>query len=317
MLITISNDGNQNAVFDFNSKADIDSVGVDNSGSDETARDSGIFGKGDGQRADGIQGDAGLRILRAPMRQDLVHNDRNGDRGERTAPTSSHRIGHRNPHRGSRSHLVLLKLDDEFFEILNSNATACATARHSGEVSLIQSQLLHSMSQSRAEVDGRTNRNRKAAFDGWFHCRGFLVVVDDVARIDREMQILLAFSFRRFSAGITGVRSFLISSGGLDETGFGGFLFGRLDVGESGSHGVAGFRFGHDFGDGAAARRRYLHHRLIRFDTENVLIGLDLVARSDGNFLHGRFGDRLAELGHQNGKSRHIWFSKRLYTSKC
>jgi hypothetical protein len=55
----------------------------------------------------------------------------------------------------------------------------------------------------------------------------------------------------------------------------------------------------------AFAWRRDAHHRFVGFDVDNFLIIRDLVARFYFDIDNGGFGDRFAELRHNNWDLRH------------
>ena len=78
------------------------------------------------------------------------------------------------------------------------------------------------------------------------------------------------------------------------------------DVGEGGSNCVAGFRLpANDLGNGAAARCRDFHHRLVSFDFENVLIGGNCITGSDQDFANRGFSHGFSKLWHVDGKAGH------------
>ena len=128
------------------------------------------------------------------------------------------------------------------------------------------------------------------------NCDGF-VLIDDLAVVDSEVQIFFTAFFG------FGFRFFL---GRTHQAGFGGVFFARFDEGEGRTHCVAGPDFGGDFLDFSAAGGGDLHHGFVGLDLEDILICVHNVSGRDQYFAHGCLGDGFAELGHENGETRHL-----------
>ena len=81
--------------------------------------------------------------------------------------------------------------------------------------------------------------------------------------------------------------------------------FTRVDVTEDRADRISFLHLCGDLVDLAFARRRHAHDRLVRFDVNDFLIGGDFFARFHFYIDHSCFGNRFAQLRHDDGNLRH------------
>src|SRR5262249_41101558 len=81
--------------------------------------------------------------------------------------------------------------------------------------------------------------------------------------------------------------------------------FARFNIPEYRTNRIRFLQLRGDLADLTFARCRYTHHRFVCLDVDDFLVGHDFVARLHFDIDNRRFGDRLAELGHDDWNLRH------------
>ena len=219
------------------------------------------------------------------MGQQDIQGDRENDGSQRASPTAPHGVGHGDTHRGGRGNSVALKILKEAFEIVDGNAPTRTAAGHSGEVGGMETEFGHTCLHAGREETGS-------------------------ARVGWHGQTTHGGS--HFFLGGAG----LLLAGGISLL---GLLLGRRGrrVMETESLGIriADFQITEcrpdcitladnsgDFAKDSAAGDGNTHDRFVGLDLQQIRVGLYPVADREGRTDDGGFGDRLAELGHDDGE---------------
>ena len=134
------------------------------------------------------------------------------------------------------------------------------------------------------------------AFYAGHHCGCFLVAVVVLGEV--EVAFLLGW-------GRGGGISFCLDRLQGFHSGAGNFGLADVEQAEKRADRVGAAFFCAEFGDRAMAQGGHAHYRLVGFDLDDVLIGVDGVASGHKQPDDRGLGDRLAKLRHEDGDGGH------------
>ena len=116
-LVGVADAGDEHAIGDFDGEADVDGFWEDNAFADEAACGGGVFREGDGEGADGVEGEPGFGIGIFPMGEEGIESAGHPDGGEGAGPGAAHGIGDGDAHGGGDGHFFVLDaVDDPILE---------------------------------------------------------------------------------------------------------------------------------------------------------------------------------------------------------
>ena len=180
-----------------------------------------------------------------------------------------------------------LEIGQEIFEILDRHPSRGSAAGDTCQVRRVQPQLIHSRLHARRHITrpGSMGRHRQAAH-GWFDLL-FLFVGQILVPVVRRLTRLAFSRARNVQAHARCVSR------------------ARFQIPEDRADGITLVQSHQPFFDAPAAGRGHVHGGFVGFHLDDVLIGVHLVADLDEEIDDRGFGDRLAQLRHDDGNLRH------------
>ena len=217
------------------------------------------------------------------MREHRIQADWQDDSGQRPRSAAAHRISNRDAHGRSGTNAVALESFEKLLQVLYGHASTRSASGDSGHIGSVKAEFGHTGLHSGRQIRGACRRRRhRQSFDGRF----------DLTWADGHGLALGSFSVRCFR-------------GGFLESQSGGFLGIDFDISKDRSDRIALPLLHENLGKMAAAGGGYLHDGLVGLDFNHIAVACDRITLTKEHLDDCCFGDRFAELWHENGDESH------------
>ena len=226
-------------------------------------------------------------MARFAMGQHRVQGDRQRDRRQGPCPASAHGVGDGDPHRRGRTQLVPFKIGKKVFEILDRHSSGGAAAGDARQVRRVESQFGHARFHPRRHVTGSRGMGR------------------DRQPAHRRLDFLPPALRRRSAPVVRRAPGLLPGLGRTTRSQARRIVRAGFQIAQHRADGITLIQFDQPFLHPPAARGGHVHDGFVGLDLDDVLIGIDFLTDSDEQMDHGRFGNRFAQLRHDDGDLSH------------